>query len=194
MALAVGPHRPGRRKLTFPLAAAAIALGAAAPVLATALVVLVVLPWLATYGDSVAHRLRAQHGVAGGWAERRLGPGTLAPARFTRNVLVGIVRSSPVLGVGAVALAGWYGLESIDPPRALLHLTLRLIGAGAVGIIVVTSREGSHRFRTGLALDELVGRWVPGGRTNERVVVIWLLAAALVAGALWLTPSTFPLP
>ncbi|NLD77491.1 MAG: protein kinase [Acidimicrobiales bacterium] len=194
LALALGPHRPGRRKLTVPLAVAATALGAAAPVLVTALVVLVVLPWLATYGDSVAHRLRVQHGVAGGWAERRLGPGTLAPARFTRNVMVCLLRASPVVGVGAVALAGWYGLESIDPPRALLHLALRVIGATVVGIIVVTSREGSHRFRTGLAIDELVARLVPGGRTNERVVAIWLLAAALAAGALWLTPSTFPLP
>lgn len=192
--LAVGPHRPGRRKLTVPFAAAAIALGAAAPVLAAALLVLVLLPWLATFGDSVAQRLRAEHGVEGGWAERRLGATTLAPARFLRNVFVSILRSSPVVGVGAVALAGWYALESIDPPRSLLHMALRVVGAAVAGIIVVTSREGSHRFRTGLALDELVARWVPNGRTNERVIVVWLLAAALVAGGLWLTPSTFPLP
>lgn len=194
LGLAVGPHRPGRKKLTVPLVVVAIAFGAAAPVLAASLLVLVVLPWLATYGDSVAHRLRAEHGVAGGWAERRVGPSTLAPVRFVRNVVVAVLRASPIVGVGAVALAGWYGLESIDPPRALLHLALRAIGATVAGLLVLASREGSHRFRTGLGLDELVTRFVPGGRTTERVVIFWLLAAALAAGALWLTPSTFPLP
>jgi serine/threonine-protein kinase len=191
--LAVGPHRPGRRKLTVPLAVAAIAAGAAAPVLATALVVLVVLPLLATIGDSVAHRLRIEHGVAAGWAERRLAPGALAPVRFARNVAVSVVRAIPVLVVGAVALAGWYGLDGLDVARPLLHHSLRLLGAVVVGVLVVTARVGSRRFRTGLALDELTARWLPGGRTTEKVVVGWVLAAALVAGALWLTPSTFPL-
>lgn len=191
--LAVGPHRPGRRKLTVPLAVAAIAAGAAAPVLATALVVLVALPLLATIGDSVAHRLRVEHGVAVGWAERRLAPGALAPVRFARNVAVSVVRAIPVLGVGAVALAGWYGLDGLDVARPLLHHSLRLLGAVVVGVLVVTARVGSRRFRTGLALDELTARWLPGGRTTEKVVVGWVLAAALVAGALWLTPSTFPL-
>jgi hypothetical protein len=123
-----------------------------------------------------------------------MAPGALAPARFVRNVLVSILRSSPVVGIGAVMLAGWYGMDGLDLPRGLLHLSLRLIGATVVGLIVFTSREGSHRFRTGLALDDLVTRWVPDGRTNERVVIGWLVAGALVAGALWLTPSTFPLP
>ena len=194
LGLAVGPHRPGRKKVTVPLAVLAIACGAAAPVAMTGLVVLFVLPWLATFGDSVAHRLRVEHGVVGGWAERRVAPAALAPIRFVRNVLTSLFRASPVLGVGAVTLAGWYGLDGLDVPRSLLHVLLRLIGATVVGVIVVTAREGSPRFRTGLALDELVVRWVPGGRTNERVVVGWLVAAALTAGALWLTPSNLPLP
>ncbi|MGI8755543.1 MAG: serine/threonine-protein kinase [Acidimicrobiales bacterium] len=192
--VAVGPHRPGRRKVTVPLVVLAVAVGGAAPVLATALVVLVVLPSLATFGDSVAHRLRAEHGVAGGWAERRLSPGALAPARFARNVMASVVRSSPVVGVAAALLAGWYALSHTSLPASIVDGALRLIGATAVGLIAAASREGSSRFRTGLGLDEIVARSVPDGRTNQRVVVFWLIVALLVAGAFWLAPDPFPLP
>src|SRR5690554_7393148 len=53
-------------------------------------ILVVVLPWLATAGDSLAHRLRSQHGVAAGWAETRMGPGALAPVRFLRNVVLSV--------------------------------------------------------------------------------------------------------
>jgi hypothetical protein len=192
--LVVGPHRPGRRKLVVPLFLVALATASAAPVLVTALVVFVALPALATLGDSVAHRLRAEHGVASGWAERRLAPGALAPARFVRNVVSSALRATPMIGVGAILLAGWYALDRLDVPQSLLDLTLRGIGVLVVGVTVVTQRDGSARFRTGLGLDELVGRWVPDGRTTERLVVLWLVAALVIAGSLWLTPDPFPLP
>lgn len=192
--VAVGPHRPGRRKVTWPLMALALAVGGAAPVLATALAVLVVLPLLATLGDSVAHHLRADHGVGGGWAERRLSAGTLAPARFARNALVSVVRSSPVVGVGAALLAGWYALDKTSVAAPVVEGALRAIGAVVVGAIVAASREGSARFRSGLGLDEIVLRTAPDGRTTERLVVAWLAIAIVVAGALWLAPDPFPLP
>jgi hypothetical protein len=190
----VGPHRPGRRKLLVPLAGIAVAVGAAAPVLGTAVVVLLALPLLATIGDSVAHRLRAEHGVASGWAEQRLAPGALAPARFLRNALVSLVRATPMIGVGAVLLAGWYGLDNLAEGSPVVDWALRAIGALVVGVIVGTARDGSGRFRTGLGLDHLVARWVPEGRTTERMVVIWLVATFVVAGAVWLSPDPFPLP
>lgn len=192
--LAVGPHRPGRRKLLVPLFLVALATGSAAPVLVTALLVLLVLPAIATLGDSVAHRLRAEHGVSAGWAERRMAPGALAPARFVRNVVSSVLRASPLIGIGAVLLAGWYGLERFDLARPLSDLCLRAIGVVVVGLTVLTQRDGSARFRTGLGLDELTARWVPGGRATERVVVFWVVAAMLVAAALWLSPDPFPLP
>jgi serine/threonine-protein kinase len=192
--LAIGPHPPGRRKLTVPLLAVALATASAAPVLVTALVVLVVLPLVATIGDSAAHRLRTRHGVAGGWAERRLAPGALAPARFVRNVAASVLRASPMIGIGAVLLAGWYGLEGLDAPALLLNGTLRGIGIVVVGVVVATARDGSSRFRSGLGIDALVERWVPDGRTTEAMAIGWVVAVFVVAGSLWLTPAPFPLP
>ncbi|QXC63213.1 DUF3445 domain-containing protein [Aquihabitans sp. G128] len=148
----------------MPLFLVALAAGSAAPVLVLAVVVLLVLPALATLGDSVAHRLRAEHGVASGWVEKRLAPGALAPARFVRNLLSSTVRSSPLIGIGAVLVAGWYGLDRFDLARPLLDLVLRGIGVVVVGLTVLTQRDGSPRFRTGLGLDELTARWVPEGR------------------------------
>ncbi|MBX3285614.1 MAG: protein kinase [Actinobacteria bacterium] len=192
--LAIGPHPPGRRKLTVPLFAVALATASAAPVLITALVVLVALPLVATVGDSAAHRLRAQRGLAAGWAERRLAPGALAPARFLRNVLASVLRASPMIGIGAVLLAGWYGLEGLDAPAGLVNVALRVVGAIVVGVVVATARDGSSRFRSGLGIDALVERWVPHGRTTEAVAVGWVVAVFVVAGSLWLTPAPFPLP
>lgn len=190
----VGPHRPGRRKLVLPLAVVALATASAAPVLVTALVVLVALPLIATIGDSQAHRLRSEHGVAGGWAEQRVAPGALAPARFLRNSVVSTVRATPMIGVGAVLLAAWYGLDRITDIPLLVDLALRAIGLGVVGATLLTARDGSGRFRTGLGVDDIVARWVPDGRTTERLVIFWIVATFVVAGSLWLTPDPFPLP
>ncbi|MCU1499024.1 MAG: hypothetical protein JWM47_2977, partial [Acidimicrobiales bacterium] len=192
--LAVGPHPPGRRRSLVPLFVVALATASAAPVLITAVVVWLVLPAIATLGDSVAHRLRTEHGIAAGWAERRLAPGALAPARFLRNVAASTLRASPIIGIGAVLLAGWYALERVDLPRPLLDLALRGIGILVVGLAVLAQRDGSRRFRTGLGLDVVTAHLVPNGRTNERTIVFWLVAAMLVVGALWLNPAPFPLP
>lgn len=190
----VGPHRAGRHKLLFPLTAVALATASAAPVLVTTVLVFVVLPLIATLGDSQAHRLRTEHGVSAGWAERRMAPGALATPRFVRNAMVSTLRATPMIGVGAVLLAAWYGLDRITEVATVVDLALRAIGLLVVGIILVTARDGSGRFRTGLGLDDLVARWVPDGRTTERLVVLWIGATFVIAGSLWLTPDPFPLP
>ena len=191
---AVGPHRPGRRKLLLPFTVVALAAASAAPVLITAVLVLLALSLVATLGDSLAHRLRAEHGVASGWAERRMAPGALAPVRLLRNVVVSTLRAAPMVGIGAVLLAAWYGLDRLTDAGALVDLALRVIGLLVVGVILATARTGSGRFRTGLGLDDLVARWVPDGRTTERIVILWIVATFLVAGSIWLTPDPFPLP
>ena len=192
--IAIGPHRPGRRKITVPALFVGMAFGAALPLVATAVVAGVVVPLLATVGDSVAHRLRRAHGVAQGWAERRMSPAALAPTRYLRNLVMCVVRSSPLIGLGAALLAAWYALDGLNLAAPAMAWMLRGIGAFTVGGILATSRVGSARFRTGLGIDDLVARWIPDGRTNERVMIGWLVAAALVAGLLWLDPDTFPLP
>lgn len=185
--------RRGRRTLTFPLLVLAVSLGGAAPVFTVAVLVGLVLPLIATHGDSVAHRLRLQHGVADGWAERRVGPAALAPVRFVRNVFSSVLRASPLVGLGAVLMAGWYGLNGLDLDRSVLDLALRAIGVVVAGSIALMSRHGSRRFRTGLGLDDLADRLARTGGVSERVVVLWLVAGALAAGAWWLSPSPFPL-
>jgi len=190
----IGPHRAGRRSVLAPLVVLAVVAGSAAPVIVVAVLVLVVLPTLATMGDSAAHRLRGEHGVAGGWAERRMSSSALAAPRFARNVALSVGRSIPVLVAAGAALVGWYGLDHLGSARSVLDVVLRAIGAAAAGALAVTARNGSARFRSGLGTEELVGRLNPDGRTTERVVVLWLACAFVVAGALWLDPSTFPVP
>lgn len=190
----IGPHGPGRLKLLVPLAAVALATASAAPVLVTAILVLLVLPVIATVGDSATHRLRSEYGMATGWAERRMGPTALAPARFVRNMAISLVRALPIVGLGTLLMVAWYAFENLGAAPAVLNGGLRLIGLVVAGLLVATSRNASGRFRSGVGLEELTSRFVPDGRTSERVIALWLVAAALVAASLWLTPSPFPLP
>ena len=162
-------------------------------VVARVLVVLVLLPALATHGDTVHHRLRLQHGVGDRWIERHLPPAALVPTRFLRNVAMSLLRSSPLLVIGAVLLGGWYGLEQLSAPVVLDDLVLRGIGVLVVGLVLAASHEGSPRFQTGAGIEDLVGRWVPEGRTTEALVAFWVIAVLLIAGALWLSPDPFPL-
>lgn len=190
----VGPHPAGRRAVLLPLAILAVAAGSAAPVVVFAVLVLLVLPVLATMGDSAAHRMRGEHGAPGGWAERRMSSGALAAPRFARNVVLSVVRASPItVGVG-VALLGWYGLENLGVSTTVSDLALRVVGAVGCGVVTIGAGNGSARFRTGLGTDDMVALINPSGRTSERVVALWLVCAAGIAGALWLSPSAFPLP
>jgi serine/threonine-protein kinase len=185
------PARPGL--VTVPLAAFAIVAGSAAPLIVIGLLVLVVLPLLATVGDGAARRQRAERGFAEGRAER-LPSGVLVPSRFVRNLVTSVLRTSPIVGISAVFLAGWYALDQTSLPQGLMSVLLRVIGGGAVAMLLLSVREGSPRFRTGLGIRELVTRFAPEGRVTERLVVAWLVLAIGIAAALWLTPDAFPLP
>jgi len=99
-----------------------------------------------------------------------------------------------VVGVGAILLALWYVVAETSLSVAIVDGLLRIIGAGTVGALLMTSWEGSPRFPSGLGLDEVVRRSVPGGRTTERLVIGWIVVALVVVLALWLDPDPFPLP
>ncbi len=185
------PARP--RLVTVPLAILAIAAGSAAPLVVIGLLVLVVLPLLATVGDSVARRQRAQRGFAAGRSER-LPVGVVVPSRFVRNLVTSVLRTSPIVGVSAVFIGCWYALDQTSLPQGILDVTLRLIGGGTAWLLLVSAREGSPRFRSGLGIDRLVHRLAPVGRMTERLIVAWLLVAIGVVAALWLAPDAFPLP
>ena len=143
------------------------------------------------YGDLEVRRLRARHGLEGRGA--RMPTGAYASLRFVRNVVASVLRSSPIVGLGAVLLALWY-LAETALPLGVIDGALRIVGAGTAGALVAASAQGTDRFRTGLAIDRLVERAVPDGRTTQRVVVGWIVVALVVAAALWLQPDPFPLP
>lgn len=170
---------PGRAKLVWPAVAVVVAAAGAVPVLVTVLLVVVGLPALATVGDTVA---RQRHDLG------------YVLVRTARNALAGVLRCSPVVGVSALMLGLWYVAEGATVPQWLLDAMLRFLGSGTAIALWLTNRDGSDRFRTGVGIRSLVVRAVPGGRTTERLVVAWVIAAALVAGALWLAPDPFPLP
>ncbi|MCB0971381.1 MAG: serine/threonine protein kinase [Acidimicrobiales bacterium] len=179
---------------TAPVAAALVGLGAALPVAATAVVLLAVLPVLATIGDADARRLRLEVGVEPGWADRHLPSSVSGIGRFLRNLVVAVLRSSPIVGIAALLLGGWYALDATSAPAAITEWLLRLVGAATVAALLASAREGTARFRSGIGIDAVAARLVSGGRFSERVVVLWLLAVVVVAASLWLTPDPLPLP
>lgn len=179
--------------VTVPLGVFAVLAGSAAPLVIIGLLVLVVFPVLATIGDAEARRERADLGFAEGRAER-LPTGIVVPSRFVRNLVTSVLRSSPIIGVAAVVIAGWYALAQTSLPAAVIDWSLRIIGGGAVWALLRGARHGSSRFRTGLGIEQVVLRLSPEGRVTERLVVAWVVLAAGVVAALWLTPDAFPLP
>jgi len=191
----VGPQPAGRWKATVPLTLLALALGVAAPVAALLALVLVVLPLLATWGNSVVHRFRRESGTASRWIERATPPVAAAPIRFVGNVVVSIVRALPVVALAGALLGLWYGLDHLNVPQTALDGVLRVIGLLTTAMLVVPARIGSSRFRSGVAIDDAVSRLVtPSGRLGQRGLVLWIVAGAAVAGAFWLTPEVWPLP
>ncbi|MDQ6697461.1 MAG: protein kinase [Actinomycetota bacterium] len=191
----VGPYAAGRWKATVPLACMALALGAAAPVAAIITLVLIILPLLATWGDSVVHRFRRESGTAQRWIERATPPAAAAPVRFVGNVVVSALRSLPIVALTGALVGLWYGLDRLGVSQTGLDGVLRAIGLLTTTLLVVPARIGSPRFRTGVAIDDAVSRLVtPGGRLGQRGAVLWILAAAAIAGAVWLTPEVWPLP
>ncbi len=194
--IAIGPHPPGRWKAIVPLAATALAFGSAAPVSAFIVLVLVVLPLLATWGDSVVHRFRRDSGTAQRWVERATPPAAAAPVRLVGNVMMSILRSLPVATLTAALLGLWYGLDHLPGvPQPALDAVLRGIGLLVSALLVLPAGRGSPRFRTGIAVDEVVTRLVsPAGRLVQTGVVVWVIAVAAVAGSFWLTPEVWPLP
>jgi hypothetical protein len=180
--------------VTVPVAAATVAAATAAPVLVMAVVVGVALPVLATVGDGEARRQRRRLGVPERWAERSLPAPVLAGVRFVRNLAVTVVRVSPIIGLSALLLAGWYALAETSAPAGFVDAMLRIVGGGAMAAVLATGAQGSSRYRSGMGIDAAVRRMVPDGRTSLGVVVGWILAVVVVAGSLWLTPDTVPLP
>lgn len=189
----VGPHRRGRRKVTVPLIAAAVALASAAPVAVVALLVIGVLPALATCGDLMRHRHLRWHGGADGWFARS-GDAVVVPVRFLSNLVVSAVRSVPALALDAVLVGGWVFARRASVAVTGTDILLRVTGVAVAVLLLYPVGRGSQRFRTDVAVHRITDDVVDGdGRLLSRGWVLWLVAVGLVALALWLHPDPWPI-
>jgi len=181
------------KKVTMALALVAISAGIGAPVLALGAMVLVVLPVLGTIGDMAVRSARFKEAEVDAPRRRTAPSAVVAPGRFLRNLVVSVVKCSPILGVSAVLLGLWYLADQTSLSGGALDVVLQVIGAASVAAIVAANGTGSSSFRTGLGV-ERIAEWIaPGGRLNLRVFVGWVLVVVVVCLALWLDPDPFPL-
>lgn len=185
MGIDVFPERGIRRRLTVPLAVAAITTASAAPILAAAILIAVLLPIVATAGDA-ADRIERFGSDRSIGLKRRLGPW------FVKNLVVSTIRALPGIGLGAVLLLGHTAVRDLDPPRIVADGLLRIAGIATAVTVLAGITRPSERFRSRRGLRVLQDVIEPSGRIGERLVVTWVLALAIVAAALWLEPTRFP--
>ena len=179
--------------MTWPAATAAIALLSASPILLGGVLALVVIPWLATVGDLAAHRHRQRIG-----AQRRrwhdAGAGIVAPVRFARNVVVGLLRALPAAGLALVGVAVDRAIVHQGSATAFRDLTIRLTGVAMGLVLILPAREAGRSFRTDLGATVVADRLMEGRRRpGWRTVVFWVVMVAVVAFAAWLDPELWPL-
>lgn len=189
----IGPVAPGRGWITYPLGAAAVALMSSMPIVSGVLLVVVVLPAVATSGDLVVHRHRQASGATRrSW--HRAEPNVVAPALMARNVIVSVVRSIPAIAIVAVGVLVAGSLGS-DPGMARWHdLAVRVAGLGAGLSLVIPARRGGRSFRSEMGLD-LLTAWAMEGRNRPgtRIATVVFISVFLVALGLWLQPDLWPL-
>ena len=136
----------------------------------------------------------ARRGFAGGGAERRLPAGAAGPGpiRSQRRPVDPAHLADHRRGGRLVGRPGTPSPRRRSP-SACSTASCGSSGPGTMAAILLTDRDGSSRFRTGLGIEELADRVVPDGRTTERLVVGWIVMVVLVVVALWLDPAPFPL-
>jgi serine/threonine-protein kinase len=171
----------GRRWASLPLAVMAAALGAAAPVAALPLLVLVLLPVLATVGDL---RRRRRHRLLGAVS---------APFRCVRNAGVALVACIPALLVAGGTVAVALMFQAGGAPSAA-EAVLRGGGGTAAFVawsIVVGDRG---RFAAGDAVDALAERVLDTyGRPTGGAVGLATVAGFVALAAVGLSPDLWPL-
>jgi serine/threonine-protein kinase len=177
-ALAAGDVPAGRRWLTVPLGAAAVALASAQPATIVALLGLGVAPVLATVGDVVMQPSRNPL-----WW----------PLWWARNVALGLVRSLGALVVLAIGLCLWFGTDAFEGLSSASPYVLRGTGLVAGGILALSIGRGGPGFRSHLALDALTRRLLPRGRPTMASAIVGVVALAVVAAGLAFRPEAWPL-
>lgn len=189
----VGPHPKGRPWLTIPTGAAVAALASSTPVVITAVLVLLALPALATFGDLYLHR----HRLAIGATPRRwdrAAPGTVAPVHALRNVVLSVMRAVPALAIGGVVALVAYLAGHGEGSAALRDAVVRVGGALVACTLIIPARHDGRGFRAGTGLDTVVAAFLDDrGRPTLRGWSMVVVSIALTAAGLWLKPELWPL-
>ncbi|MBS1847421.1 MAG: protein kinase, partial [Actinobacteria bacterium] len=153
----IGPPSRRRGWVTWPAGVAVIAAMSAAPVVVSVLVALVALPWLATLGDIEVHRHRRRSGQRQTrWHHAPMS--VVAPVRFARNVVIGLLRALPAVALGAIGYAVTQGIVSTSGNPIAVEtrdLVIRITGVAMGLVLVVPIRHTGRGFRA----DEGLSYW-----------------------------------
>lgn len=189
----VGPPERWRGWVTWPAGIICVALSSAAPVLITGVLSVVLLPFVATWGDVIVHSHRQRTG-----AQRRRwhawSVNAIVPIRVLRNMCVALLRAMPSIGVVAIGFVAERAILDSGAQRLWPDLVVRVTGMFAALLLLVPARGGGRTFRSDLGITRWA-QWLMEGKTRPgtRTGVIWVFAVASVAISALFAPDFWPL-
>ena len=182
---------PGRGKVLGPAIAIVAALGAIVPVATFALLMLVVLPAIATVGDAVVFVRMRRLGDRLHWRHRAaLWP--YVPLRFLRNVGRVVYSGVPALLIAAATVASSLLLDSMTSTFTAEAWVLRVGGATAAVVLCLPVFRDRVRFRAAVVGDWVVDRALDDGMLTSFGMTLWIVTALVVAIAVGLRPDLWP--
>jgi hypothetical protein len=179
-------------KLSLPAGAVVAAAGAMVPVIAWALLTLVVMPALATAGDASLYLHYNRMGATMPW-KRRMGLPFYLLARFCRNAMAVLHSTISAMVLGAGLIVATLVAQGLGVDRRPQEVVLRLGGAGVALLVarpVVTDR---WKFRASIIVDSAFRRCMSGNSLTITGWWVWFAAFVSVLLAVGLRPETFPL-
>ena len=181
----------GRSKVVGPAIAIVAALGAIVPVATFALLMLVVLPAIATAGDAIVFVRMRRLGDRLHWKHRAaLWP--YVPLRLVRNVGRVFYAGVPALLIAAATVATALLLDSMTSTFTAEAWVLRLGGATAAVMLCAPVFRDRVKFRAAVVGDWVVERSLDQGALTSFGMTLWIVTALVVAIAVGLRPDLWP--
>jgi hypothetical protein len=174
-----------------PTIASVAAFGAIVPVIAFALLALVILPAVATAGDALIFVRMRRIGDRLHWRHRAALPPYL-PMRFVRNLGRVGYSAVPALLIAGVTVAVALLLDSVMATFTAQSWVLRLGGATAAVVLVIPVFRDRVRFRAAVLGDRVLGLSLDNGTLTSFGLSVWILAALTAAIAVGLRPDPWP--
>jgi hypothetical protein len=182
---------PGRGKVVGPAIGIAAALGAIVPVATFAMLMLVVLPAIATAGDAIVFVRMRRLGDRLHWRHRAaLWP--YVPLRFLRNLGRVFYAGVPALLIAAVTVAVALLLDSVSSTFTAEAWVLRIGGATAAVVLCAPVFRDRVKFRAAVVGDAVVDRALDDGALTSFGMTLWIVTALVGAIAVGLRPDLWP--